>query len=289
MPRTKKKILESDIFITESISELKTESLIDDNILSVNNDIITLNDFKKKEKMLYEVLNDFFKKCSLEEIQMVIHIIDGDHSISLRFLDWFVTRYCYLYKLSINVNNLYNKEQNFSINISYKAQLKSFKKRYFDPFRRKKKFIFYIEKHNLNILTTLGQLNFFRWALSFDIIKYGENNYKYINNKITYVNSYFSKNIDTNSLTISTSEENELSKKISDTNSLSSDIENLSDYKNLSQNDINLIMNINNSESNISNMFRNKKIKSSKIFKELKNLQPIHKYPQVSRNISIEL
>lgn len=294
MPRTKKKILDSNNPSLESIDspiEIIPQNnktiLVNDNTLSTNNDIITLNDFKKKEKMLYEVLNDFFKKCSLEEVQMIIQIIDGEHAISLRFLDWFVTRYCYLYKLSINVANLYNKEQNFSINISYKAQLKSFKKRYFDPFRRKKKFIFQHEKHNLNILTTLGQLNFFRWALSYDIIKYAENNYKNINSKITYVNSYFSKNIDTNSLTISTSEEVENKKK--EINSISSETENLSEYKKLSQNDINLIMDINNSELSINNVLRNKKIKSSKIFKELKNSQPIHKYPQVSRNISIEL
>ena len=99
-----------------------------DIISNVNTNIISINEFKKKEKMLYEVLNDFFKKCSLSEIELMILIIDGKHeNLSLRFLDWFVTRYCYLYKLSIGINNSYIKEQNFNINISYKAQLKSFK------------------------------------------------------------------------------------------------------------------------------------------------------------------
>lgn len=245
----------------KKLSEIKSNDQI---VITNDNDLICIKDFKKKEKMLYDVLDDFFQKCSLNEVEMIIKIIDGKHIISLRFLDWFVTRYCYLYKLSININNNFNKEENFNINISYKAQLKSFKKRYFDPFRRKKKFIYVFDKHNLNLLTTLGQLNFFRWALSFDIIKYAENNFKIINSKISHVNSYFKKTIDTNSLTISTSEEN---------NSSSND---------LNQSDINLLMGLDN------NVLKTHKIKPSKIFKDLKNLPSTSKYPQVSRNVFIE-
>jgi hypothetical protein len=268
-------------------------------------DIITINDFKKKEKMLFEVLNNFFTQCTLEEVQMIIEIIDGNHLISLRFLDWFVTRYCYLYKLSIPINNSYNKEQIFNINISYKAQLKSVKKRYFDPFRRKKKFNFVFDKYNLNILTTLGQLNFFRWVISFDIIKYTERNYKEINNKISHVNSYFKKNIiESNSLTITSSEEQTDSnekKNISDIqsnytseNSLNNDIiicsKNKLKKNKLSQDDINILMDMNKYKNSIETNInkKNKIYKSSKVFNELKNSQPSYKYPQVYRNICIE-
>jgi len=246
-----------------------------------SSDIITINDFKKKEIMLYEVLNNFFNICTLQEITMMIEIINGEHKISLRFLDWFVTRYCYLYKLSIPVYNCYNKEQNFNINISYKAQLKSFKKKYFDPFRRKKKFIYEYNKNNLLILTTLGQLNFFRWAISFDIIKYAENNYKTINSKISHVNSYFIKNtIDINSLSISTSEE----KKKSDSNDSKNTDENieLNSIDNLLENDIDIFL------DNTINSDKTKQLKPSKIFKILKNSKQNYKYPQVSRNECIE-
>ena len=256
-------------------------------------DIITVDDFKKKEKMLYDVLNNFFNQCGIEEVKMVIDIINGNHLISLRFLDWFVTRYCYLYKLSIPINNLYNKEKVSNINISYKAQLKSFKKRYFDPFRRKKKFNYCFNKHELNILTTLGQLNFFRWALSFDIIKYVEENFKTINIKMSHVNSYFKKNIiESNSQTITTSEEHtdsidksKNSDTISDNSSTCNDFKKnqirkkkLQAEQKLQQDDINILMG-NNIEI---------KNKPSKIFNEIKNSQPTYKYPQVSRNICIE-
>ena len=147
------------------------------------------------------MIEKFFNKCENLNIEKMINIINGENLVSLRFLDWFVTRYCYLYKLSYKFINNFIKEENFNINISYKAQLKSFKKKYFDPFRRKKKFYFIINKNiNTNehkkyiILTTIGQLNFFRWAITNNIITYTETNYKDILSKFSHVNSYFRKN-----------------------------------------------------------------------------------------------
>ena len=44
------------------------------------------------------------------------------------------------------------------------------------------------------MLTTIGQLNFFRWTISNDIINYTETNYKSIIIKFNHVNTYFKKN-----------------------------------------------------------------------------------------------
>jgi len=194
--KTKKDILNKEINLKDNTKDV--DELID---------VIKITDFKSKELMYYNMLDKYFNNCTNDEIQSMIDIINGNHLISLRFLDWFVTRYCYLYKLSININNVYNKENNFNINISYKAQLKSFKKKYFDPFRRKKKFYYQYSKNNLLLLTTIGQLNFFRWAINNDIIKYTFQNYRNIIDKYTHVNSYFKKNLIENN-SISTSDEN---------------------------------------------------------------------------------
>lgn len=161
----------------------------------VDDNIIDIKDFKGKEVYHYKMLETFFNNCDTEQLKRMIKIINGEHEISLRFLDWFVTRYCFLYKITMDVENSYNVQKNFNINISYKAQLKSFKKKYFDPFRRKKKFYFADNKDEHVILTTLGQLNFFRWAISYDIIDYTQKNLKQIMSKINHVNSYFKKNI----------------------------------------------------------------------------------------------
>ncbi len=195
-------------------NESKDNKTENTNIQYDISDVITIKEFKTKELMHYKKLDNFFSSCTKEENQLMVDIINGTHLISLRFLDWFVTRYCFLYKLAINVSNPYVKQDNFNINISYKAQLKSFKKKYFDPFRRKKKFYYVCEKNNLVLLTTLGQLNFFRWAISNDIIKYTETNYRTIITKISHVNTYFKKNIIENS-SYSTSDSNDLTKSVS--------------------------------------------------------------------------
>ncbi|AYV80033.1 MAG: hypothetical protein Gaeavirus6_8 [Gaeavirus sp.] len=160
----------------------------------MSSDVIDVNELRGKEVDYYQMLYNFFIKCDVIQIQRMIDIINGDHDfISLRFLDWFVTRYCYLYKLSVDVSNTYTDSKNFNINISYKAQLKSFRKEYFDPFKRKKKFNFELEKHDVSFLTTIGQLNFFRWCIVNDVINYTELNYESIIAKYDHTNSYFKK------------------------------------------------------------------------------------------------
>jgi hypothetical protein len=248
----------SEIFVDDQIANNLKKN--EENNIEYD-DIVTVDEFKAKELLHYKMLEKFFLKCSEEEIVVMVNIINGNHVVSLRFLDWFVTRYCFLYKLTINVANNYTVENNYNINISYKAQLKSFKKKYFDPFRRKKKFYYNYTmspssgKNNILILTTIGQLNFFRWIITHDIIKYAEENYKNIISKINHVNSYFKKNIIEN-ISLSISDEiNDSSKSAESTKSTESN------------EDINL----------------NSQTKNEKIIK--KN----YKSPQISRNIFVEL
>ena len=278
MGRTKKytrttKLIETNQIMHTKSNDDNNNNHNNHNILNYeveNNNIIDINTLKKKERMLYDVLNEFFAKCDEKEIKTVIDIINGKYKISLRFLDWFVTRYCYLYKTSIQINNPYNKEEDFNINISYKAQLKSFKKKCFDPFKRKNKFFYTFDKNNNQylILTTLGQLNFFKWALGFGIIKYVEDNFDKINNKINYVNSFFKKNIIDNS-TMSLISSDEIQSKSS---SVDINLLNSSNTSNLSDS----------SESSNSNIEINSSSKVSK--KKSINYNPI-----VSRNIFVEL
>ena len=64
-------------------------------------------------------------------------------------------------------NNTTSIDNGFNVHISYKAQLQSYKKKYFDPFRRRKKFYYkYNKEENKYFYTTIGQLNFFRWIFS---------------------------------------------------------------------------------------------------------------------------
>ena len=106
-------------------------------------------------------------------------------SISLRLIDWFVTNFCKKNNVLYNLNDFKEesekvdktKEQlqsfdNFIIvHNNYKGQLKAYSKRNFDPFCRRNRIRFYYED-NKYFITTVGQLNFFKWALENYIINY---------------------------------------------------------------------------------------------------------------------
>jgi len=133
----------------------------------------------KKETFYYKIIDKYYKTLNEKKINMMIDIINGKSHISLRLLDWFITKYSYKYKTrfgnngKVDINFDEKIDKVFNVHISYKAQLKSYKKRYFDPFRRREKFKYYFDKEKKKLLiTTLGQLNFFKWAFCNDIIEY---------------------------------------------------------------------------------------------------------------------
>ena len=59
--------------------------------------------------------------------------------------------------------------------------MKAYSKRNFDPFCRRNRIRFYYED-NKYFITTVGQLNFFKWALEYNIIDYIEKHLKLIDN-----------------------------------------------------------------------------------------------------------
>ena len=60
---------------------------------------------------------------------------------------------------------------------NYREQLKSFNKKNFDPFCRRSRIkFFYDEEKKDYIITTIGQLNFFKWAIDNKILEYIEEN-----------------------------------------------------------------------------------------------------------------
>ncbi len=164
---------------------METEStLIDcssskDSIDTNNGNYLDAKDmeFSRKETYYYRSIDKYYKSLPSSVIRQMISIIDSESKISLRQLDWLVTKYADKNTIVIKLNG--DDSDRVNIHISYKAQLKSFKKKYFDPFKRHKKFYytFIIDGKKEKYLTTIGQLNFFRWSFKYGIIKYVENNF----------------------------------------------------------------------------------------------------------------
>ena len=63
---------------------------------------------------------------------------------------------------------------------SYKSQLKAYSKKRFDPFCRRDRIDFVINDYTIE--TTIGQLNFFKWAIKNLVIDYIIDNKKEIEN-----------------------------------------------------------------------------------------------------------
>ena len=125
-------------------------------------------------------------------LNKMLNIINGESSISLRIVDWFVTNYA---KKNFTVYNIVKNENTirFKVYFDYKLKLKAYSKKRFDPFCRWDR-ITIPYKDDKVIQTTIGQLNFFKWAIENDVIKYIENNYTTIENDMNNRNSTSKKN-----------------------------------------------------------------------------------------------
>jgi len=115
---------------------------------------------------------------------------EGEAKISLRIIDWFVTNFSKkhnvfynMYKTDTGKLTLVDKGNSFVKQFntyhSYKSQLKSFSKKRFDPFCRRDR-ILYKYSADDGIETTVGQLNFFKWAIDNLVIEYIKQNLEII-------------------------------------------------------------------------------------------------------------
>ena len=136
------------------------------------------------------LLNSLYKYYDERNIKKLLEVLEEDTKVSLRIIDWFVTNYSkknnifYTIYKTENGKHTFNAEGNvilkqFNTYHSYKAQLKSYSKKRFDPFCRRERINFECDKSKV-ISTTIGQLNFFKWAIDNLIIDYIKDNYEEI-------------------------------------------------------------------------------------------------------------
>ena len=117
-----------------------------------------------KQELIVSSLQRFYN--DREDIDDILQILQGTSAISLRLIDWFVTNYAKTHSTSYILNS-----QEFLVYLNYKSQLKAYSKKLFDPFCRRERIMFQIGTHP-TFLTTVGKLNFFRWAIEKGILDY---------------------------------------------------------------------------------------------------------------------
>ena len=121
-------------------------------------------------------LHKYYDNLEIEKIKEIKNIISGNFNISLRLLDWFVTKYTKSNMILLKTNKEDEEEQYLNVFISYKSQLKSYTKKFFDPFKRQPIVNFKFNDSPEEFKTTVGQLLFFKWMYENNIIDYVKQN-----------------------------------------------------------------------------------------------------------------
>ena len=154
--------------------------------MSINNSIIN-NSYTTQNDLLMKNLREYYS--NIENMDKVISIINGQSTISLRIVDWFTTNYSKKFYTCYNVEKENGEIKRFKVFDDYKLKLKAYSKKRFDPFCRWDRLSFPY-KNDTFIQTTIGQLNFFKWALEkLFIIEYIKTHYKEIDEDMNCRNS----------------------------------------------------------------------------------------------------
>ena len=117
-----------------------------------------------KQELIIMSLQSFYS--TRKDLDEIMELLQGTSIISLRLIDWFVTNYAKRHTIGYILGG-----QEFMVYMSYKSQLKAYSKKLFDPFCRRERIMFSLPGTE-QFVTTVGKLNFFRWAIEKNVIEY---------------------------------------------------------------------------------------------------------------------
>ena len=141
--------------------------------------------YSTQNELLLTNLLDFYNTDKNNNMDRMLQVINGESRISLRIIDWFATNYAKKY---YTVYQIQDTDKRFKVYNDYKLKLKAYSKKRFDPFCRWDR-ISVPYKDGSHIQTTIGQLNFFKWAIENSAIDYIEQNYSTIEKDMNCRNS----------------------------------------------------------------------------------------------------
>ena len=121
-----------------------------------------------RQDFIVQNLQTFYNETG--NLEKITPILKGESPISLRLVDWFITNYA----KKNNTSYMMGTKQ-FLVHFNYKRELKAYSKKLFDPFCRRDRIMFEA-LNQASIMTTVGQLNFFRWFIEKKILDFIEDN-----------------------------------------------------------------------------------------------------------------
>jgi hypothetical protein len=152
------------------------------------------SEIQTQSELLMNRIHEFFSDVG--HSKKMIDILSADSKLSLRIIDWFVTNFSKKYDVIYAIKKedyqrIYDLNYDliddiqytkFIVFVEYKSQLKAYSKKQFDSFCRGERIKFNCTTNtdNVEIETTVGQLNFFRWAIQNNLFIYILENYEKI-------------------------------------------------------------------------------------------------------------
>jgi hypothetical protein len=123
----------------------------------------------QQDWLLSELLEFYKNREYLNILKKIINrefIIHKSKKVSIRIVNWFVTNYA---KQHFTVYELSNER--FFVWTRFRSAEDGYSKDLFDPYCRKDRIMIPYDEHT-NIITTIGQLNFFKWAILNKVVDY---------------------------------------------------------------------------------------------------------------------
>ena len=117
-----------------------------------------------KQELIVSSLQKFY--TGRTDMKEILPLLQGTSGVSLRLIDWFVTNYAKKHNTGYILEG-----QEFLVYMNYKSQLKAYSKKLFDPFCRRERILFQVPGEE-PFITTVGKLNFFRWAIEKGVLTY---------------------------------------------------------------------------------------------------------------------
>jgi hypothetical protein len=123
-----------------------------------------------KQDQVISWLQEFYTAPG--NLEKLLPILQGTSPISLRLVDYFVTNYAKKMNTGFMLAG-----RHFLVYFNYKRELNAYSKRLFDPFCRRERIMFQARGVE-PFVTTVGQLNFFRWFIEREILEFVIENHK---------------------------------------------------------------------------------------------------------------
>jgi hypothetical protein len=175
--------------------------------------LYSANKLHTQNDLLMKNLMEFYK--DKENLNKMMRIINGESKISLRIVDWFVTNFAKKYYTVYEIPNIRGhimESMRFKVYNDYKLKLKAYSKARFDPFCRWERITVPYDEEKF-METTIGQLNFFKWAIENRIMDYIETNYADIENDMNHRNSTSKRRTPTDNDDVNTGSDNTKTRK----------------------------------------------------------------------------